>query len=72
MDYLLKTVTYGAINKTDTKTMGYYIIKYVSGIFKLQEDTTIYNQVSKPGNISAKATHLSEILKKKVLGTGTT
>ena len=42
--YLMESVTtckYGAINTTDTKTMGSYVIKYVSNAFILQEGTNI-------------------------------
>ena len=47
MSSLVNTCEYGAINTTDTKTMGYSVIKYVSEIFTLQEETAIDGQASK-------------------------
>ena len=40
MDALLQTDKYGAINTIDTTTMGYYVIKFVSESYTLQEETT--------------------------------
>ena len=40
MDALLQTDKYGAINTIDTTTMGYYVIKFVSDSYTLQEETT--------------------------------
>ena len=41
MDSRLPAIKYDEMNTTDTKTMVYYVIKYVSDKFTLQEDTTI-------------------------------
>ena len=47
--YLVKFVEYGAINAADPTTMEYYVIKYLSKPYTLQEDLTRYGQVSKSG-----------------------
>ena len=52
IDSLLQIDHYGAIDKTNTKTLIYYGIKYVSEVFILQIDTTIGGQVIKYGEIS--------------------
>ena len=39
MASLVPTGKYGAMNKTDHKMMGYYVVKYVLGDYTLQEDT---------------------------------
>ena len=52
MDSLVQTCKYGAINTNDTKTMRYYVVKYVSDTFTLQEDTTIDCQVNKSIELS--------------------
>ena len=49
MGYLVQTGNYVAINTSYTNIMVYYVIKYVSGVFTLQEDTNIDIQVSKSG-----------------------
>ena len=41
MDYMVQTGKYSAFNKNDTKTIGYYSIKYVSYAFTLQEGLAI-------------------------------
>ena len=40
MDYLVQLGKYGATNAADTTTMGYYVIKYLHGTYKIQEDQT--------------------------------
>ena len=37
---LFQSGNYGAINTTDTPTMGYHVIKFVSKDYTLQDDTT--------------------------------
>ena len=37
---LAQTSNYGAINKTLTTDMGYYVIKFFSEAYTIQEDTT--------------------------------
>ena len=46
--------------------MGYYVIKYVSDTFTLQEYTTIDFQVNKYVELSVRAKHLSEIQYKTI------
>ena len=38
MSSLVKTGKYGALNKTGTTTMGYYVIKFISEAYTLQEE----------------------------------
>ena len=40
MSSLAQSGKYGAINTTDTMSMGYYGIKFVSEAYSLQDDTT--------------------------------
>ena len=63
---LVKTVKYGAVNETDTKTIGYYDIKYISDTFILQEYITIDVQVRKYVELVFRATYISEIQLKKM------
>ena len=44
---LVQSRKYGATNEMDTTTMGYYVIKYLSEPYTLQEVKTKYGQVSK-------------------------
>ena len=37
---LVQLGKYGATNAADTTTMGYYVIKYLHGTYKIQEDQT--------------------------------
>ena len=41
MAYLMQTGKYDKTNTTDTKAMGYCVIKYLSDAFTLQEYTTV-------------------------------
>ena len=49
------------MNTTDIKTMVYYVINYMFKPFSLQENTTIYVQVSKSGEPDFGERYLSEI-----------
>ena len=66
MDSLVYTGIYGAINITDIETMEYYVIRYVSDTFTLQEYTTIDCQVNKYIELSVREKHLSEIRYKTI------
>ena len=44
---LVRTGKYGAINEADTTIICYYVVKYLTDNFKLQEDITINGQASK-------------------------
>ena len=46
---LLQLDQYDATNESYPTTMGYYVIKYLSEPYKLQENRTIYGKVSKAG-----------------------
>ena len=41
MASLVESVTYEAINTTDTSTNGFYVTMFTSGAYTLQENTTI-------------------------------
>ena len=45
MASLVESGTYGAINKTETSTNGYYVIMFTSGSYTLRKNTTIYGQI---------------------------
>ena len=45
MALLVESVTYGAINTTDTSTNVFYVIMFTSGSYKLHENTTIYGKI---------------------------
>ena len=49
MASLVQYGKYGAIKTTDTSRMGYYIIKFVSEAYTLQEDTTHDRQIISAG-----------------------
>ena len=65
MKSLVQTGKHGAINAADPMTMGYYVVKYVSDAFKLQEDITTYGQVSNAGEMLFISEYLSIIKAKK-------
>ena len=56
---LVQTERCGAINTTDTTTMGYYWIKLMSEPYKLQEVTTCDKQISSAGEIILKAHYIN-------------
>ena len=45
MASLVKYSKDGAINRTDTSKMGYYVIKFVSEAYTLQYETTFHGQI---------------------------
>ena len=47
MDYIVQLGKYGAINAADPNTMGYYVIKYLSEGYIIQEDQTTDGKVIK-------------------------
>ena len=49
----------GVINAADPTKMGYYMIKYLSEPYKIQEDQTTYGKVSKAGELVVKVEYLS-------------
>ena len=58
MASLVESGKYGAINTTDTSTNGFYVIMFTSGIYKLQENTTIDGQIITAGELIVKEKYL--------------
>ena len=58
IDTLVKTDEYGAINTTDTATMGYYVNKIMSETYKLQEETMCKGQISTSGELVVKSQYI--------------
>ena len=58
MASLVRYVKYGDSNTTDTSTMGYYVIKFVSEAYTLQEDTICDRQIISSGELVFKAQYL--------------
>ena len=50
MAALAQTGKYGAIYKKDMNTMGYYVIKFLTETYTLQEDTYYNGKISTSGN----------------------
>ena len=59
MNSLLQLGKYSAISAVGKTTMGYYVIKYLSEPYQIQEDKTIYGQVIKAGELVFKSEYLS-------------
>ena len=47
IDVLVQTGQYGAIDKTDATTMGYYFIKFLSQAYTLQEELSVQSHYMK-------------------------
>ena len=58
MASLVESGKYGAINTTDTKTNGFYIIMFTSESYTLQENTTIYGKIINSGSLVVKSQYL--------------
>ena len=58
MASLLESVKYVAINTTDMTTNGFYVIKFISEAYTLQDNTTIYGQIITVGKLVAKAQNI--------------
>ena len=43
--FLVKTGKHGTTRTTDSTTMEYYVVKYISKTFRLKENTTIDRQI---------------------------
>ena len=56
---LVQSGNYGAMNTTDTSTMGYCVIKFVSEAYTLQEETTCDGQIISAGELVFKSQYLS-------------
>ena len=69
MSPLLQLRKYVAINKYNPTTMVYFVIKYLSEPYALQEYQTTYGQVIKAGGPIVKSEYLS-LMKAKKIGIG--
>ena len=54
-----KTYKYGAINTTDKTTMGYYVIKFMSEPYTLQEEKMCSGKISTSGEIVVKYQYMN-------------
>ena len=61
MASLVQSGKYVVINTTDTSTMGYYVIKFVTEAYTLQYDTTCDVQIISAGEIFFKSHYLKFI-----------
>ena len=64
MGSLAQPSNYGTMNKTDYKTMGYYMVNYLLYIYTLQEETTCCGEISTCGAQMVKYQYLSYMKKK--------
>ena len=55
MASLVQYGKYDTINKTYTRTMGHYVIKFVSEVYNLQYDNTCDEKISSAGDLVVKA-----------------
>ena len=58
MDLLVHTGKYGVINTTETTKMEYCVIKFVSDVYTLQDDTICDGQISASGRLIVKSQYL--------------
>ena len=58
MASLVQLGMYGAINKDDTTTNGFYVVKLISYSYILQNNTTIDGQVTSDGELVVKAQYI--------------
>ena len=59
MAELEKTGKHGDIIKTDTKTLGYYVIKFLSEAYTIQEYRTCKIKISTYGELFVKAQYMN-------------
>ena len=59
MDVLVQTGQYYSINTTNTGTMGYYVIKFMSEPYILQEETMYNGKISTAGEIVIKYQYIN-------------
>ena len=69
MASLVQLGKYGATNSAYATKMVYYVIKYISEPYTLQEHQTTYRKVIKSGELVVKPEYLS-IFKEKLIGIG--
>ena len=58
---LVESGNYGAINKNDTATNGFYVIMFTSEAYKIQYNTTIDGQIITAGELVIKAQYLCSV-----------
>ena len=58
MASLVESGKYVAVNTTDTSTNGFYVIMFTSGVYTLQENTTIHGKFITAGELVVKAKYL--------------
>ena len=58
IDSLVQSGNYDDMNITDTSTMGYYVINFVSEAYTLKYDTTCDGKISSAGELDVKAQYL--------------
>ena len=58
MASLVQSGTYGAINKNDNTTNGFYVIQFLSEVYTLQNNTKIDGQVNYADELVIKAQYL--------------
>ena len=68
MTGLVQSSKYGAMNTTDSTTMGYYVINFASEAYTLQEDTKCDEKIITAGEMFVKAQYLSFMKKKSGIG----
>ena len=59
MASLVQTGQYGAINTTYTSTIGYYVIKFTSELYTLQEETKCDVKTSTTGALVVKSQYMN-------------
>ena len=58
MASLVQYDKYGALNKDDTTTNVYYVIKFISEAYTLQNNTTIEGKIISAGELVAKEKYI--------------
>ena len=58
MSSLVQPNNFGAMNKIDTSKMGYYVIKFVSEVYNLRDNTKCNVQIISAGELVVKAQNL--------------
>ena len=69
MASLVQSGKYVVINTTDTATNGFYVIKFKSEAYKLQDNKTVDGKIITAGGLVAKTPHLF-LCKKSLIGFG--
>ena len=61
MTFMAYTGRYGTIIASNSKTMVYYVVKFILNAVALHEDTTAYWQVFESGELAVIYIHTSEV-----------